>query len=853
MRFREPLILPLLCLASGVALANYQPVPLRSALWAGVVCTALALLAHYAVRRAGIAARVAGGTAIAFAGMALMLARPPIAPPTLSVPDNSTAIFQGCVIDPALLGADRERFGIELATGARAEVSLYLQGNQAKPGESFPALPYGTIVELQGKARSPHNYANPGSFDYVHYLARQSIYWSLSASASNVSVLPGHCGNRFAGFIFGIRSAALERLDRLYPNDIYTNGMMQAILLGATAKLDKLWTQDYRSTGTYYTLVISGTHVAILAGVLLFLLRICAVPEGIAIAATIAAAWFYAGITGCHVPVLRSATGMTLYGIGRFFYREGRILNILAAVAILFVVVEPEQILDASFQLTFLAVALIGAFVVPTLAATSGPLARGLTGLADAGRDLRLPAKTAQFRVEMRLLIQTLSMLCGGRFENSVRILVIGAARVCLYLWEISLTSLFIQAGIALPTIVYFHRLPVTGLSANALVLPALSALLPLGFLTVATQSHMLAGICAWLLELSRRVVTFHARWDPDWRIPSPPWWLGAAFVLLLVAAAWRRNNRVTRTLALIATAIALAAIAVHPFAPIIEKGSFELSAIDVGQGDSLLTAFPSGQLMLIDAGGIAAFGRTRRPGIDIGEDVVSPYLWTRSIQHLDVVAMTHAHEDHMGGMVAVMKNFHPRELWIGAVGESPEWQQVRKAAHDLGIPIRALQQGGPFLYGGATIQVLAPLPDYAPTDKAENNDSLVMRVEFGSTSFLLTGDMERKIEERLYDQGLLRPADVLKVGHHGSRTSSTADLLDTVHPAFGLISVGFENSYGHPHPLTIAALRDRRVSIYRTDRQGLVRMVSDGRRIRVESENPLTPEVEPALAAKLH
>ena len=170
--------------------------------------------------------------------------------------------------------------------------------------------------------------------------------------------------------------------------------MMQAVLIGATVKLDKLWTEDYRSTGTFHALVISGTHVAILAGVFLFLpadLRACRAAS--AIFTTIISAWLYAGITGWQAPVLRSATGMTLYGIGRFFYREGRILNILAAVALLFIVIDPQQVFDSSFQLTFLAVALIGAFVVPALAATSGPLAHGLTALSDTGRDMRLPRR----------------------------------------------------------------------------------------------------------------------------------------------------------------------------------------------------------------------------------------------------------------------------------------------------------------------------------------------------------------------------------------------------------------------------------------------------------------------------
>lgn len=847
MRLREPLILPFVCLAAGVVTAEFQPVPPASAIGALCACAVLGIVAHRLVRPAGIAARAAGGVALAFAGMALVVCRPPATPPVLSVPDNTTAVFQGCVVDPALVGADRERFGIELGPRARAQVSLY-----ARPGESFPALPYGTVVEFEAKARTPHNYQNPGSFDYVHYLARQSIYWSLSAPASSVRILNGACGSRFEAFIMGIRSASLERLDKLYPGDIYTNGMMQAVLIGATAKLDKMWTEDYRATGTFHTLVISGTHVAVLAGVLLFLLRLCAVRRGVALAIAILAAWLYAGITGCQAPVLRSACGMTLYGIGRCFYRDGRILNILAGVAFLFVVVDPEQVFDAGFQLTFLAVALIGAFVVPALNATSAPLARGLTALDDVRRDLRLPAKTAQFRVEMRLLIRTLCLVFGERPQRFFHGLVVATARLCLYWWEISLTSFFIQVGLALPMIAYFHRLPVSGLTANAIVVPALSALLPLGFLTIATQSHTLAAVCAWLLAMSRRVVSFHARWEPDWRIPAPPWWLGAAFVLLLVLAAWRGHHRRLRTLALCAAAAALALIALHPFPPAVEPGRFELSVIDVGQGDSLLTVFPSGKLMLIDAGGLAAFGRTRRPGIDIGEDVVSPYLWTRSIQRLDVVAMTHAHEDHMGGMVAVMKNFRPREIWIGAAGESPEWQSVRKAARDLGILIRPMRQGPPFAFGGASVQVLAPVPGWQATEKPQNNDSLVMRVQYGGTGFLLTGDMEKKIEEQLYDQGLLRASEVLKVGHHGSRTSTTPDLLNTVRPAFGLISVGFDNTYGHPSPLTVAALREMHATVYRTDEQGLIRVVSDGRRLRINSEKPLTPDPAPVIAASL-
>ena len=822
-------------MAAGVAIAFQQPVPLREACVAGAAMAALAMAGYAAgSRRLGFATLLG---ALAFTGMAIVAAHPPQVPPRLSVRDNVPALFEGCVVDPAVVdsasvAADRERFTVELAPGARAQVSL-----SARVGEQFPDLPYGTHLEFQGKVRRTHNYQDPGAFDNVHYLAQKHIYWTASGAAANVRVLAGRCGNRLTGFIFAIRSAALNRLDRLYAGDAYANGMMQATLIGATAKLDRMWTEDYRATGTYHALVISGTHVMVLAALFLFFLRLCAVPRGASIILTILAAWLYAGITGWQEPVLRSASGMTFFGIGRYFFREGRLLNILAAIAIMFLIVDPDQLLDAGFQLSFMAVALIAAFVAPTLHATSGPAARGLRDLADDKRDLRLPAKSAQFRVEMRLLVRTLELVL--RLPARIAgIAVVTTARCCLFLWDIFVTSFFLQIGLALPMIAWFHRTSISGVTANAIIVPLLGAVVPLGFLAVGFNSPVLAHLCSWLLNVSRVAVGIHARWEPDWRIPAPPFWLAALFVVALIVAAWRLSpgfGTWFRVAGWLAVAVTLAVIVIHPFAPVRERGKFELSAIDVGQGDSLLAGFPQGPLMLIDAGGIPSFGRAKKPGIDIGEDVVSPYLWSRSIRHLDIVVMTHAHEDHMGGMSAVLRNFRPRELWTGATQDSSEWQTVRDTAGSLHIPIRHMQRGAPFAFGGATLQVLAPGPDYAPDTIPKNDDSLVMRIRFGTTSFLLTGDMEKKIERELADAGLLQHDDVLKVGHHGSRTSSTPQLLDPERPAFGIVSVGFDNGYGHPSPLVIRSLRERKIAVFRTDEVGLITVVSDGRRLRFD------------------
>jgi competence protein ComEC len=824
MRLHEPLLLPFAAVAAGLAIARYQQFPERDVTLAAAAIAAAAVIAWLArSRRLAFAGSL---IALVFGAIALSESRSPQPPPSLSVRDNVPAIFEGCVVDPALVAADRERFIVELAPHARAQVSLFLH----PPLSTFPALPYGSRIEFQGKVRRPHNYNDPGSFDDVHFLARQQIYWNASGDAATVHILPGRCGNRIAGMIFSIRSASLNRLDQLYANDPYANGMMQAVLIGATAKLDRMWTEDYRSTGTFHALVISGSHVAVLAAVLLFFLRICAVPRGVALLLAVLAAWLYAGVTGWQAPVLRSAAGMSLYGLGRIFFREGRLLNILAAVALIFILADPEQLFDPSFQLSFLAVALIGAFVIPALEATSTPLAAGLRQLDNTGADPRLAPKSAQFRLEMRLLADTLPIPA-----KAAQFVVVLTARCCLYLWDIFITSFFIQVGLALPMIVYFHRLSASGLTANAIVVPVLSAIVPLGFMAIAANSTLLAHLCAGLLNLAKLAVGLHARWEPDWRIPAPPFWLAALFTAALIFAAWRTKSRWRIVIGWAAIAATLALIVAHPFPPAVEHGKLELSAIDVGQGDSLLVTFPQGPLMLIDAGGIPSFGRTRKPGLDIGEDIVSPYLWTRSIKRLDIVVMTHAHEDHMGGMSAILRNFHPRELWTGATQDSPEWRGVRDTAQRLHIPIRHMQRGAPFPFGGTTMQILAPGPDYLPDAVPKNDDSLVMRVRFGATSLLLTGDMEKKIERELASLGLLEHDDVLKVGHHGSRTSSTPTLLDLERPTFGIISDGFDNTYGHPHPLTLKALEEHRTTVFRTDEEGLITVVSNGRAITVE------------------
>ena len=704
------------------------------------------------------------------------------------------------------------------------------------PVAPFP-LTYGTRLQIRAKLHPARNYRNPGAFDYEGYLRGTGISVLGSAEATDVARLPGFSGSRIEFWRTRVHSSIVAKIHQLWPAS--QASLMDAMVLGEESFLQNATRTEYQRSGTYHVLVVSGMNLSILAFAIFWTLRQFRVDPAVAAITTVAVSFAYAFVVGVGPPVWRAALMLATYLGARLLYRERNMMNAIGAAALGILIADPHALFGASFQLTFLAVFIIAGIGSPILERTTLPYARGLRLLQAASYDLHVAPAVAQFRLDLRLIAGRLQRFIGAHLGLTLPAIFM---RVAIGFGELLFISALMQAGLALLMAYHFHRATTMGMPANLAVIPLTQVLMPTAAAAVGLGyiSTALAKPAVWISGIALEGIAGTVHWlggaqligtsIADMRVAMPSLAMILASIAALALAMLLAQFRRTRWEAVASVALLFSVavwIAFVPSRPQLRAGVMEMTAIDVGQGDSILLVTPEGRVLLIDAGGLPQWMHS---DFDIGEQVVSSYLWNRGIDRLDVVVISHPHADHLGGMPAVIANFHPRELWISIDKPVGELAPIVAQAQRAGMKVSVKKEDDQSDYGGAHFHILAPGRDQITGSMLPNDECLVFTATFGGTTALLEGDAERPVERRVVEEH--PEAMLLKVAHHGSASGTSADLLATVHPRYAVISVGARNVYGHPRREVLERLQQAGVKTYRTDEEGAVSFYLDGKSV---------------------
>jgi len=656
------------------------------------------------------------------------------------------------------------------------------------------------------KLYSPHGFQNPGGFSYERYLAFERVHTIAFLSEERLCIKVGEgFKNPLLLKIESWRNHIRDFLEKKAPPPC--SGILEALVLGEQGDIPEEVKELFILTGTAHLLAISGDQfgiVAFLSFSLLiwilkrseFLLLSISVRKWAA-GLTIPCIVLYTFIAGGGISVIRAMIMLITFLLSILFGRERNMLHTLALAAFLILLFSPPSLFDVSFQLSFLAVLSV-LYLVPRI----------LQGLKQ--ELVPLSSKTP-------LTTNIWNYL-------KISLLVTGVAIL----------------GTAPFVALHFNRVSPVGFVTNLFVIPWVGFLIvPLSLIAsifsffFSPLANLLLNINGFIILILLKVLAFLASIPfASFFISTPTTFEMILFYLILLSVVHLKKRKSIRYLFM---GLCVAFILDLTFWNI--KGLFQenltLTFIDVGQGDSILIEFPKGKRMLIDGGGLY------EDRFDIGKNVIAPFLWKKKIRRIDFLVLTHPDPDHLKGLNFIASHFSIGQFWDNGLRSDSEFYSrleetlLRKKVDRFFLSEKTPQK----IINGVQISFLNP-PGKVESQRVGrntsffNNHSLVIKLLFKNIKVLLTGDIEMEVEYRLIREGYALRADILKIPHHGSASSSTPLFIEKVKPTYAILSVGERNIGRLPHPEVLKRYEHLGSTIYRTDRHGAITVITNGETI---------------------